>query len=42
MGLKICMGRNYEHTKFCQNTRGDPKFLVDLTWNDPYASDDSQ
>ena len=27
--------RYYKHTKFCQNPRGDPKFLVDLTWNDP-------
>ena len=37
--LKICMSdkhhRYYEHTKFRQNPRGDPKFLVDLTWNDP-------
>ena len=24
-------------TKFRQNPRGDPKFLVDLTWNDPYV-----
>jgi len=42
MGLKICMGdkthRYYKHTKFHQNPRrGDPKFLVDLTWNDPYT-----
>ena len=29
--------RYYKHTKFHQNPRGDPKFLVDLTWNDPYA-----
>ena len=29
--------RYYKHTKFCQNPRGDPKFLVDLTWNDPIA-----
>ena len=39
MELKICMSdkqhRYYKHTKFCQNPRGDPKFLVDLTWNDP-------
>ena len=28
--------RYYKHTKFCQNPRGDPKFLVDLTRNDPY------
>ena len=27
--------RYYKHTKFHQNPRGDPKFLVDLTWNDP-------
>ena len=26
--------RYYKHTKFCQNPRGDPKFLVDWTWND--------
>ena len=26
--------RYYKHSKFCQNPRGDPKFL---TWNDPYA-----
>ena len=39
MELKICMSdkhhRYYKHTKFRQNLRGDPKFLVDLTWNDP-------
>ena len=29
--------RYYKHTKFRQNPRGDPKFLVDLTWNDPLA-----
>ena len=29
--------RYYKHTKFRQNPRGDPKFLVDLTWNDPIA-----
>ena len=33
--LKICMSdkhhRYYKHTKFRQNPRGDPKFLVDLT-----------
>ena len=28
--------RYYKHTKFRQNPRGDPKFLVDLTRNDPY------
>ena len=27
--------RYYKHAKFRQNLRGDPKFLVDLTWNDP-------
>jgi len=27
--------RYYKHTKFHQNPRGDPKFLVDLTQNDP-------
>ena len=41
MELKICMSdkhhRYYKHTKFCQNPRGDPKFLVDLTRNDPLA-----
>ena len=40
MELKICTSdkchRYYKHTTFCQNPRGDPKFLVDLTWNDPY------
>ena len=39
--LNICMSdehhRYYKHTKFCQNPRGDPKFLVDLAWNDPYV-----
>ena len=39
MELNICMSdthhRYYKHTKFHQNPRGDPKFLVDLTWNDP-------
>jgi len=42
MGLKICTGvkthRYYKHTKFRQNPRGEPKFLVDLTWNDPCLS----
>jgi len=28
--------RYYKHTKFRQNLRGDPKFLVDLTQNDPH------
>ena len=41
MELKICMSdkrhRYYKHTKFRQNPRGDPEFLVDLTWNDPYV-----
>ena len=41
MELKICMSdkhhRYYKHTKCRQNPRGDLKFLVDLTWNDPYA-----
>ena len=39
MGPKVGMGgehhRYYKHTKFHLNPRGDPKFLVDLTWNDP-------
>ena len=39
--LKICMSdkhhRYYKH-KFRQNPRGDPKFLVDLTRNDPHAT----
>ena len=30
--------RYYQHTNFHHNQRGDPKFLVDLTWNDPYTS----
>ena len=29
--------RCYKHTKFHQNPRVDPKFLVDLTQNDPYS-----
>ena len=29
--------RYYKHTKVFQNPRGDLKFLVDLTWNDPWA-----
>jgi len=29
--------RYYKYTKFHQNPRGEPKFLVDLTWNDPYV-----
>jgi len=31
--------RYYKHTKFCQNPRADPKFLVDLTWNDPLMTE---
>ena len=38
MQSKVGMGgeqhRYYKHTK----QRGDPKFLVDLTWNDPYIA----
>ena len=34
--------RYYNHTKFHQNPRGDPKFLVDLTRNDPHGSGISQ
>ena len=41
MWSKVGMGgehhRYYKHNKFRQNPRGDPKFLVDLTRNDPYA-----
>ena len=41
MWSKVGMGgehhRYYKHNKFRQNPRGDPKFLVELTWNDPYA-----
>ena len=41
MELNICMSdkhhKYYKYTKFYQNPRGDPKFLVDLTWNDPPA-----
>ena len=41
MELKLCVSdkhhRYYKHTKFRQNPRGDPKFLVDLTRNDPYG-----
>ena len=41
MWSKVSMGskhhRYYKHTKFCQNPSGDPKFLVDLTRNDPYV-----
>ena len=29
--------RHYKHANFCQNPRGYPKFLVDLTRNDPFA-----
>ena len=39
MWSKVGMGgehhRYYKHNKFHQNPRGDPKFLVDLTRNDP-------
>ena len=42
MELKIDMNekhhRYYKNTKFQQNPRGDPKFLVDMTWNDPGAT----
>ena len=44
MELKICMGgehhKYYKHTKFRQNLRGDPKFLVELTLNDPIGKFD--
>ena len=44
--LQICMSdkhhRYYKHTKFRQNPGGDPKFLVDLTWNDPCITDAKQ
>ena len=36
MWSKVGMGgEHYKHTKFHQNPRGDSKFLVDLTQNDP-------
>ena len=39
MWSKVGMGgehhRYYKHTKSRQNPRSDPKFLVDLTRNDP-------
>ena len=39
MWSKVGMGgehhRYYKNIKFHQNPRGDPKFLVDLTRNDP-------
>ena len=42
MWLKIGMDdkhhRYYKHTKFHQNPRGDHKFFVDLTRNDPYVN----
>jgi len=42
MWSKVGMGgehhRYYKHNKFCQNPRGNPTFLVDLTQNDPYVS----
>jgi len=31
--------RYYKHTKFRQNPISDPKFLVNLTRNDPYIYD---
>ena len=44
MWSKVGMGgehhRYYKHTKFRQNPRGDPKFLVDLAQNDPKRSCD--
>ena len=40
MWSKVGMGgehhRYYKHNKFRQNPRGDPKFFVDLTRNDPH------
>ena len=30
--------RYYKHTTFRQNPKGDPKFLVDMTWNDPCSN----
>ena len=42
MWLKVGTGGEYhsyyKHTKFPQNPRGDPKFLADLTRNDPQMS----
>ena len=42
MWSKVGMGgehhRYYKHNKFHKNPRGDPKFLVDLTRNDPRTS----
>jgi len=48
MGLKICVGdkahRYYKHTKFHQNLRGDPKFVVGMThicdriWHSPVST----
>ena len=42
MWSKVGMGGEhhmyYKHTKFHQNPRGDPKFLADLTRNDPIIS----
>jgi len=41
MWSKVGMGgehhRYYKHNKFHQNPRGDPKFLDDLTRNDPFV-----
>ena len=33
-----CLNRHYVRTKFRQNPRGSGIFCVDLTWNDPYTS----
>ena len=37
IGMDAKYHKYYKHTKFHQNPRGDPKFLVDLTRNDPYV-----
>ena len=38
MGLKICIGdKTHRYNKYTWNMSGDPKFLVDLTWNDPFV-----
>ena len=46
MWSKVGMGgkhhRYYKHNKFRQNPKGDPKFLVDLTWNDPLVIQDTK
>ena len=45
MGPKVGIGgehhRYYKHTKFRQNPRGDPKFLVYLTRNVPCETRDA-